>query len=1217
MPFACTHFPFGDPPQSIDGFRIFANDIDNQSDNGILKELGKVIDSGTLTLDCAFSRLTRADIANALIAKARAGVTVRLAMDVDAADGEAVVQSIKDSGHFSTEFDLKKGSKLLLGNKGDGTLRYNFCVADSRRIFLSTAAPDDLDLTQLPNVAIIMGSEEFGISREFTKELNQMSQGGFGSRKSKLDFDTKFSILNQAIAVHWGPQENPMDVIAAEIIDAKKSIRLYTSLFQKTSTKSALDIPQVLRRRIDRNIDVKIVSSSQAIFDNNSKLSTFQSTGASLRQYINPKNRIGLNILVIDAGTVDERFILYTGALRSRANSSDDGVLLILKGSLATNFGNQIIDFLQNKSDPVEITPTPGVAGAVVINEINYMGSYENSGGTQSRDEYVELYNTTSQSINLSGWKFACKSGSSSINSLVKIPTGVIIKPAQTVLFSRYNNRAVETPLFLASVSITNSSNECQLRDADGTNAPVYGSADFNGKLVDRAGDGSTSFSSASNMGLNDSSNKIRRSMERIEPTAAGNDLTNWKTNAYSNTNNPYISPGFRQRTFGSPGSENFPLEKSLTLSKKLSIGTTSASEITVTVEDKTANQNRTSADTVSVSVSSTNDSTGITINLTETNVNTATFDNRSAKLQFSNTASAANTIRVSNGDTVTLTYTSGSDQFTKKVIWLESPFLINEIGISSGSNDFVEVYNPHSFEIDLGDLDIYLHRDSSCNLTNGITQSIPLTGKLNRYYTVANAGHSLANINQNNLGNISVGYCLFLTVSNKTITNTNDASIIDFVTVAGSGSDKYGKAPSTGSNGAISRLPDGQNTGNHSTDFKKIPATPGAVNGAPTYTSTPASGATGVLANANIVLTFSATMNTSSGTVNVSGNTSGAQNSLVCAWSTSSNTNDTCTINPPTDFATTGESVSVTLNDFKENVNALSPLPSTFSFTTANLALIPSVTNVVVLSTSPNNSTTPFNTGSTNIRITGNRFSSVTCPSGVKLNDPGNTVAASCTVDSNTQITATLPAGIRTNGTTGWDVLVTNSNGSNANSSVKFIPKAGILITEVGDRYSSTTANDYIEIYNVTAHSINLSSYRWMRDSGCNLSNGWTQSNATFSTSTINAHSYFLISRSSNTISADISTMGNLSNNYCVAITSGGAAPSSAAASNIIDFVAFGTSITDSENSSIAPAISAGRSIRRNGTCKSTDSDQNSSDFTLITSPSAPKNSGSPACTP
>ncbi|HEX4515611.1 MAG TPA: hypothetical protein VH054_18820, partial [Polyangiaceae bacterium] len=130
-----------------------------------------------------------------------------------------------------------------------------------------------------------------------------------------------------------------------------------------------------------------------------------------------------------------------------------------------------------------------------------------------------------------------------------------------------------------------------------------------------------------------------------------------------------------------------------------------------------------------------------------------------------------------------------------------------------------------------------------------------------------------------------------------------------------------------------------------------------------------------------------------------------------------------------------------------------------------------PTVTNVVA---SP-----AWNTASIVATITGTDFATVTCPTGVKLDDLDgagtliSTPPTSCSVDSDTQITATWPAGLRTNGSTGWNVLVTNTVGSNATSAVKLVPLAGLLVSEVYTGTSGNTDHEFIELYNPTSASI------------------------------------------------------------------------------------------------------------------------------------------------
>ena len=141
---------------------------------------------------------------------------------------------------------------------------------------------------------------------------------------------------------------------------------------------------------------------------------------------------------------------------------------------------------------------------------------------------------------------------------------------------------------------------------------------------------------------------------------------------------------------------------------------------------------------------------------------------------------------------------------------------------------------------------------------------------------------------------------------------------------------------------------------------------------------------------------------------------------------------------------------------------------------------LPPTVTDVAVIATTPNNGATAYNTGTTTVRITGTDLGSVACPGGVALDDldgAGNAVGTkptTCTVDTDKQITATFPPGIRTNGTTGWNVRVTNLVATNATSSVRFVPLAGLLVSEIYIGTADATDHEFVEIYNPTATPIN-----------------------------------------------------------------------------------------------------------------------------------------------
>jgi hypothetical protein len=547
---------------------------------------------------------------------------------------------------------------------------------------------------------------------------------------------------------------------------------------------------------------------------------------------------------------------------------------------------------------------------------------------------------------------------------------------------------------------------------------------------------------------------------------------------------------------------------------------------------------------------------------------------------------------------------------------------VINEVGVSSGSNDFVEIFNKTGNKLNLAGL--YLQRDSACNLGNGITEKITLSGTIpaNGYYVVANSGNSLTNVDLATLGNIASGYCVMLTSNNTDVAATTDSNIIDWVTIAGAGSSENGSlAPDTGANGAISRMPNGTDTNMNAADFQVKAATPGSQNGSPTYTSSPASSATTVAVAANIVLTFNETMNTGVGTVNVSGTTSGAQNGLACAWSTTSNANDTCTINPPTDFTNNGETISVTLSGFLNTAAGLGPATTTFTFTVINAATTPTVTNITVTATNPNNGIIPYNIGTANITIDGTNFTGTT---GVALDDTNgantavNTALTSVVVVNANQITAVVPAGVKPNPVTGWNVRVTNGGGTNATSTVTFKPRAPLLISEVLITGAAAT-NEFIELYNPTSNSINVCTiagggniiFRRRTATGADSVLG----SLTITNCTVPSHGFFLAISS---VSTAIWTNFDATFTAALAANNMFYISTSSNLNGVIDLVGWGT-ITDSNpgggceggNASCTNLASANNSIERKpagGTGHATDTNVNSTDFNAQSATTTPR---------
>ncbi|MBV6492434.1 MAG: hypothetical protein LDLANPLL_00427 [Turneriella sp.] len=1229
--FSCRTNPFGDTENSFEEFNLYTTDFTAQTDSGAKAALLDVIKSSRATLHCAFSKLTLTDVTDALIERASAGVQVKIAFDRNIKETDPGSIALQANTRFTVLTSPSAGneSQLLYGNANTNAfVRHNFCMADERFIYISTAAPDDNQMRKMPNVALKIGSPQFGLARDFLREANMFGQLLFGNGKAKTDFTTKFTALDQVIGVYWGPQESPLDVLGTELSEANHSVDFYSTSFLTTNnsaTKADRDIPTTLQGLENTKLlPIKKYFSSQALYATGSQAYTLTNphiyTGTTV---------VGANIFVVDRGTIGAKTYIYTGALRKEGNSADDSVLIVLKGRRIADAMGAYLDSIGAASTIVTSTGDTSAAGAVVVSELMWMGSYSNDLTSDSADEFIEFYNTTASPINMSGWKFACTKDGSTANSAITLPPGAMIGPYGYFVVAKKDSGAFGAVAnhFDTKVGITDDSYECKLGNGK-TSAAVYGITDFGSVVLDTVGDGSTKFNTAGwNRGSNvGSPTYIKRSMERIN-FASGTANTDWQTNVFEPSQNIYVADNYRMQTFATPGAAKSIYLPSIAFERSVFF-TTDNTKVNgrgkITVLSPSANTNTSVAESVAVTVTSTSDSTGISLTLTETGVNTGLFETGTL-LNFTTGASVGNQIKVASGDTITATYIFDGVTYTSTALWFPLVPVINEIGVSSASNDFVEIFNPNTQAIDLAAAKLYLQRDSACDLSNGVTENLALSGTIpaGGYFTLANSGHSLSNIDAATLGNIAVGYCVILSGSNKATTASTDATIVDWVTIAGSGSaENSSYAPTTGDDGAISRIPNGTDTDMNGSDFQLKPTTPGTINGTPTFTSTPANGAAGVLTNANVVLTFNEAMNNGTGTLTLIGTSSGTQANQPCVWTVG---DTVCTVTPASAFQT-NETVTVTLNNFKNASLNLAPLVTGVSFTTINPALTPTVTNVVVASTNPNNGTTPFNTGTTTLTITGTNFTGATAVSLDDLNGANaavNTALTGVTVDSATQITATVPAGVRTNGVTGWNVRVTNTSGTNATSSVKFVPKAGLLISEVAQN-AGGASSEFIELYNPTGLAIDIGStglnlrLHTRNSSGADTNKGLTVidgatrggASCTANDTTIPAHGfYFIVSTGAS--SESWWTKRNMT--YSAGITGDGAVYISLSSTTdllVIDKVGWGAVPALNYEGTVLSALGANQSIERKpagGAGHSTDTDDNLSDF----------NAASPTLTP
>ena len=226
---------------------------------------------------------------------------------------------------------------------------------------------------------------------------------------------------------------------------------------------------------------------------------------------------------------------------------------------------------------------------------------------------------------------------------------------------------------------------------------------------------------------------------------------------------------------------------------------------------------------------------------------------------------------------------------------------------------------------------------------------------------------------------------------------------------------------------------------------------------------------------------------------------------------------------------------------------------------------------------------------------------SGLTSASAVKFNGAS---AATFTVNSDTQLTATVPTGA----TTGTIAITTPGGTAVSSGTFTITAGGGLVISQVyggGGNSGATYTNDFIELYNTGSASVDLSNYAVQYASATGSS--WSVTNLS---GTVAADHYYLVQEAAGgtTVKAlptpeatgtmNLSSASGkvaLTNTQTLLTTSN---PVGTAA--VVDFVGYGTA-NAYEGSGAAPTLTSSTAAQRGGG-GTTDTNNNSADFTAVT---------------
>ncbi|MCB1170452.1 MAG: lamin tail domain-containing protein, partial [Leptospiraceae bacterium] len=548
--------------------------------------LANLITLSRTSVYCSFFDVNSPSVVNALMLKKAGGLDVRVGLSSRAQNGVGYER-------LSSVLTTSGRSRELWISDSSGENHLNVCVGDRTRVWLSTVPPMRERLESEAAYSAYFQSDEDGLARKFNVEMDLVTHGSFGPNKQRLDRRNYWLISDASIGAYFNPAEKTLsNFMIPRIADATSSIQVFGSEFFSNSRdgsgfrkegdlafellKSGVPPPDIVGTFYGfRAEDIAASDETPGDFeaywnidtshtDPNSLFYLFRK-GKNVR--ILPHGTInGMNFVLIDAATRRPQLYVASHPFSGDAESKTDGLFLDLE------YGPYVVDFANFFAalDAMAVSPPSGSGDAasareVVISEILWMGGRKRTGDASSY-EYVELYNNSDRTINLTDWKIECGengafadayvlSSANEANRLIIGPGQYIVITDDTAASGDDNSyvRIVHTKVDNAgSDAIADLSDQCRLVDSSAN-------------VIDTAGESGKPFILYPDQaGKVDGDSGAVRSMERTDTSADGANLSNWHTNSHSDSlENGNILVSFAGHdtrspgTFGTPGFRN------------------------------------------------------------------------------------------------------------------------------------------------------------------------------------------------------------------------------------------------------------------------------------------------------------------------------------------------------------------------------------------------------------------------------------------------------------------------------------------------------------------------------------------------------------------------------------------------------------------------------------------------------------------------------------
>ena len=556
------------------------------------------IDAATGTLDACIYGFSNQAIIDAVIRAHYRGVEVRVV-------GDARHFAYNERGYKQLQ---ENHIPIVVGNQFH-IMHNKFFIIDDLFVFVGTGNITTTGFNRNNNNWILIDSPF--VAAEFKAEFEQMYGGKFSTAKDRIDNGNTFQVGDTTVEVYFSPQEDAMGRILEELDAATDNIHFTIFAFTKDQIGSRFiqkhrefsadneangigsDVP-VLER--PKKV-VGIVDRSQ-VHGNFLYHEVYRLTlsGVPMKMDANEASylpgdyqagggRLHSKTMIVDRGTPNARVLTGSFNWSSSATIANDEVMLILRGERITEEYYREFEnlWIQSKhlSDAVcnylvDYNPHEGTGpkcardvdpGDVIISEVGWYGwngltdGSDRSGRTRdlvANDEFIELYNTTNDPINLSLWTI-----SNGNDFSVGFTPGTVIQPGQYFLILDHNldvysdsepQRAVQA--YRNGDFVLNLANDprfprLNIKDV----ATDLRLVDTLAREIDVAGNGGPPFAGGPQFDSNGNIIAVR-SMERDVTKADGTQASAWSACSLSE-GGANVNEQFRADVIASPGEPN------------------------------------------------------------------------------------------------------------------------------------------------------------------------------------------------------------------------------------------------------------------------------------------------------------------------------------------------------------------------------------------------------------------------------------------------------------------------------------------------------------------------------------------------------------------------------------------------------------------------------------------------------------------------------------